>query len=186
MKLTELEKSQLKSIPDIRSGDVVRVHQKIIEGGKSRIQVFEGVVLSRSGGQANQASITVRKIASGVGVEKSFLLHSPLIEKIEVKKSAKTRRAKLYYLRNLTGRAARLKEKQRKKLEEIGVPIVNLVPEPEILDKAEEPKKETEKPKPEKAKEEVRVPDTAPEPEVVPTEGVPVGADDEVILPEVE
>lgn len=103
--------SQLKKVPELRAGDVVRVHQKIREGGKERIQIFEGVVLRVKGG-GHKASFLVRKISFGVGVEKSFLMHSPNIAKIEVKKRAKVRQAYLGYLRNLSGKSARLKDKQ--------------------------------------------------------------------------
>lgn len=101
-----------KTIPDIEVGDIVRVHQKIKEGGKERIQVFEGIVIAKHGAKDLNATFTVRKIASGVGVEKTFLLHSPRITKVEFKRSSKTRQAKLYYLRRLTGKALKLQEKK--------------------------------------------------------------------------
>jgi large subunit ribosomal protein L19 len=99
--------------PEVNSGDTVRVHVRIIEGDKERIQVFQGVVIRvRKGG--NDANYTVRRIASnGVGVERTFLLRSPRIEKIEIMRSSKVRRAQLYYLRELRGKKARLKEKRR-------------------------------------------------------------------------
>jgi len=99
--------------PQIAPGDTVKVHLRIIEGDRERIQVFQGVVIRlRRGG--NDANFTVRRIAShGIGVERTFLLRSPRIEKIEVVRSAKVRRAQLYYLRNVRGKAARLKEKRR-------------------------------------------------------------------------
>lgn len=97
------------SVIDARSGDTVRVHQKIKEGNKERIQVFEGTVIRVDRKQSHTARITVRKIASGVGVEKSFLLHSPLVEKIEVVRRSKVRRNYLSYLRNRSGKSARLK-----------------------------------------------------------------------------
>src|SRR5262245_45672331 len=104
-----IEASQLKTdIPDFKVGDTVRVHAKIIEGDKERIQVFEGVVISRANG-GNRATFTVRKISYGVGVERIFPLHSPRIDKIEVMVRGKVRRAKLYYLRELSGKAARIK-----------------------------------------------------------------------------
>jgi len=100
-----------QDVPDVRPGDIVRVHQKIKEGGKERIQVFEGVVLARKHGTGINATITIRKVTQGVGVERIFPLHSPLIEKIEIMKRSKVRRAKLYYLREAKGRKARLKAK---------------------------------------------------------------------------
>jgi large subunit ribosomal protein L19 len=104
-----LEASQLRSdIPDFKVGDTVRVHAKIIEGDKERIQVFEGVVIGRANG-VNRATFTVRKISYGIGVERIFPLHSPRIDKIEVVTRGKVRRAKLYYLRELSGKAARIK-----------------------------------------------------------------------------
>jgi large subunit ribosomal protein L19 len=104
-----IEAGQLKTdIPDFKVGDTVRVHAKIIEGDKERIQVFEGAVISRANG-GNRATFTVRKISYGVGVERIFPLHSPRIDKIEVVTRGRVRRAKLYYLRELSGKAARIK-----------------------------------------------------------------------------
>lgn len=96
-------------IPDFRTGDTVKVHQLIQEGAKERIQMFEGVVIARHGGGINE-TFTVRKISYGVGVEKIYPVHSPRIAKIEVKQSGRVRRAKLYYLRDLKGKAAKIKE----------------------------------------------------------------------------
>lgn len=96
------------AVVDVRSGDTVRVHQKIKEGNKERIQVFEGVVIRTDNKQSHTSRITVRKIASGVGVEKSFLMHSPLVEKIEIVRRAKVRRNFLSFLRNRAGKSARL------------------------------------------------------------------------------
>ncbi len=108
----ELSKDQERSdIPRFRAGDTVAVNVKIIEGGRERIQRFEGVVLSRKGSGSN-ATFTVRKIASNVGVETIFPLHSPNIESIDVVRRGKVRRAKLYYLRKLRGKAARIKERR--------------------------------------------------------------------------
>ncbi len=105
-----VEREQLKSdIPVFKPGDTVRVHVKVIEGEKERIQVFEGVVLRRSGG-ANRETFTVRKISYGVGVERTFPVHSPRIDKIDVVTRGVVRRAKLYYLRKLSGKAARIEE----------------------------------------------------------------------------
>ncbi len=100
---------QKKSIPQFRPGDTVRVHIKVVEGESERVQMFEGTVISKRGAGDAQ-SFTVRKISFGVGVERTFPLFSPHIEKIEVVKSGKVRRARLYYLRSLTGKAARLNE----------------------------------------------------------------------------
>ncbi len=109
----ELTKDQLrKDIPEFRSGSTVRVHVKIKEGDKSRIQVFEGVVTERKGGGIGE-TFTVRKISNGVGVERKFPLHSPIIDKIEVVRHGKVRRNKLRYLRERSGKSARLKEVRR-------------------------------------------------------------------------
>ena len=107
--LTTTQKSKL---PKIHPGDIIRVHQKITEGTKERIQVFEGIVIKTHGKVGPTATFTVRKISSGIGVERIYPLNSPSIVKIEFKKSSKVRRAKLYYLRNLSGKALRLKEKK--------------------------------------------------------------------------
>jgi large subunit ribosomal protein L19 len=105
-----IESEQLKSdVPQFKSGDTVRVHVKVIEGEKERIQVFEGMVLRKSRGQ-NRATFTVRKVSYGIGVERTFPLHSPRIDKIDVLTRGKVRRAKLYYLRELSGKAARIEE----------------------------------------------------------------------------
>jgi len=105
-----IESEQLKAdVPQFKPGDTVRVHVKVIEGEKERIQVFEGVVLRKRRG-ANRASFTVRKTSYGVGVERTFPIHSPRIDKIEVATRGVVRRAKLYYLRKLSGKAARIQE----------------------------------------------------------------------------
>lgn len=111
--IKQLEDEQLRNdIPDFRPGDSLRVHVKVVEGTRERIQVFEGVVIKRRGTGVGE-TFTVRKMSSGVGVERTFPLNTPKIEKIEVKRYGKVRRAKLYYLRNLTGKAARIKERIR-------------------------------------------------------------------------
>ena len=108
--ITDIERSQLKTeVPDFRAGDSVRVHAKVVEGGKERIQVFEGVVIAR-GGTLSRTHFTVRKISHQVGVERTFLLHSPRIDRIEVVRRGRVRRAKLYYLRGVVGKKARIKE----------------------------------------------------------------------------
>ena len=107
-----LEKEHMRlDLPKVDVGDTVRVHTKIHEGDKERIQVFEGVIIGKRGGNT-RATFTVRKVSYGVGVEKTFPVHSPLIETIELLSKARVRRAKLYYLRNLKGKAAKLKEKR--------------------------------------------------------------------------
>ena len=108
--IKSIEHEQLKNkIPDLKVGNTVRVHQRIKEGNRERIQVFEGIIIKKQGGGLN-ATFTVRKIAYGVGVEKTFLIHSPLVEKVEVVRVGKARRAKLYYLRDRVGKAAKTKE----------------------------------------------------------------------------
>jgi large subunit ribosomal protein L19 len=108
-----IEKEQMRiDLPDFRPGDTVKVFQRIREEGKERIQVFEGIVIKKRGSGIGTTFI-VRKISYGVGVEKIFSLHSPTIEKIEIASKVKVRRAKLYYLRKLRGKAARLKQKRR-------------------------------------------------------------------------
>jgi large subunit ribosomal protein L19 len=107
-----MNREQLKeNIPDCRSGDTVKVYSRVVEGGKERIQMFEGVVTIRKGGGAH-ASLTVRRVAHGVGVEKTFLLHSPRVERIEISKRGIVRRSRLYYLSDKVGKAARIKEKK--------------------------------------------------------------------------
>jgi len=105
------EKELKKNLPDFRPGDTVRVFVKVVEGGRERLQAFEGTVIKRSHGGLRE-TFTVRRISYGVGVERTFLLHSPRIDRIEVVRKGRVRRAKLYYLRNLTGKAARIKEEK--------------------------------------------------------------------------
>jgi len=108
--IKKVNESQKKAnVVDVRSGDTVKVHQKIREGNKERIQIFEGVVIRTDRKNSHTSRITVRKVASGVGVEKSFLLHSPLVEKIEVVRRSKVRRNYLSFLRNRSGKSARLR-----------------------------------------------------------------------------
>ncbi len=107
-----LEKEQMRTdIPEFREGDTVRVHARIREGDKERIQVFEGVVIRKRRGKTG-ATFTVRKVSYGIGVERIFPLHSPLIDRIEVVSRGKVRRSRLYYLRALRGKAARIKERR--------------------------------------------------------------------------
>jgi large subunit ribosomal protein L19 len=112
--IRSIESEQFKQdIPSFGAGDTVRVHAKVVEGNRERIQMFEGVVIRRRSGGINE-NFTVRRIAAhGIGVERTFLIHSPRIEKIDVLRHGRARRAKLYYLRGLTGRAARIKERRR-------------------------------------------------------------------------
>ena len=108
--LNSIVKDQLKTdIPDFKPGDTVKVHVRIVEGERERIQLFEGVVIKRRGGGISE-TFTVRKVSYGVGVERTFPIHTPKIEKIEVSRRGRVRRAKLYYLRNLRGKAARIRE----------------------------------------------------------------------------
>ncbi|NWF54245.1 MAG: 50S ribosomal protein L19 [Syntrophaceae bacterium] len=110
--IEQLEKEQMRmDIPDFRAGDTVKVHVKIKEGEKERIQVFEGIVIRKRQG-ASRASFTVRKVSYGVGVERIFPTHSPAIDRIEIVQKGKVRRAKLYYLRALRGKAARVREQR--------------------------------------------------------------------------
>lgn len=116
--LKSIEHEQLKNkIPELRVGNTVRVHVRIKEGNKERIQVFEGIIIKKQGGGVN-ATFTVRRISYGVGVEKTFLVHSPMIEKVELVRVGKARRSKLYYLRDRVGKSAKTKEK-------VGVRIEN-------------------------------------------------------------
>lgn len=111
-KLDDVEKEYLRTdIPGFRSGDTVKIHVKVREGDKERIQIFQGVVISRKGSGTNE-SFTVRKMSGGIGVERVFPLHSPILDKIEVLRRGRVRRAKLYYLRGLRGKAARIEERR--------------------------------------------------------------------------
>ncbi len=110
--LESIENAQLRDdVPDFRPGDTVKVHVRVVEGGRERIQVFEGVVIARNGSGARE-TFTVRKLSFGVGVERIFPVHAPIVQKIEVARRGKVRRAKLYYLRDRVGKAARIKERR--------------------------------------------------------------------------
>ncbi|MBS3886101.1 MAG: 50S ribosomal protein L19 [Dethiobacter sp.] len=110
--ISQIEAEQMKKdLPQIAPGDTVRVHVKVVEGTRERTQVFEGVIIKRQGGGLRE-TFTVRRISYGIGVERTFPLHSPKIERLEVMRHGVVRRAKLYYLRKLTGKAARIKEKR--------------------------------------------------------------------------
>lgn len=114
MQKTDIVESEYlrDDIPDFRPGDTVKVHVRVVEGNRERIQVFQGVVIARKGGGTRE-TFTVRKISFGVGVERTFPLHSPIIARIEVVSQGRVRRAKLYYLRDRVGKAARIKERRR-------------------------------------------------------------------------
>ena len=111
--IEDIERKQLVERSDIRPGDTVRVHVKVKEGEKERVQIFEGLVIGQHRG-GSRATITVRKVSFGQGVERIFPLHSPMIDKIEMVRSARVRRAKLYFLRKLRGKAARMRERRRR------------------------------------------------------------------------
>lgn len=128
--------SQIKKMPDIRPGDTVKVHQKIKEGDKERIQIFEGIVIARKHGKGISSTITVRKVVEQVGVERIFPVHSPSVAKIEIVKSGKVRRSKLYFLRDAKGKNAKLKKRD----------LAAAVAEPEVV--AEAPVSQESAPEP--------------------------------------
>lgn len=109
--LEKFNKDQEKKLPELNPGDTIKVHQKIKEGEKERIQIFEGIIIAKKHGKGISATITARKVIDGVGVERVFPIHSPSIDKIEVVRHGKVRRAKLYYLRTAKGKKAKLKRK---------------------------------------------------------------------------
>ena len=162
--IKSIEHEQLKDkIPDLKVGDTVRVHQKIKEGNRERIQVFEGIIIKKQGGGLN-ATFTVRKIAYGVGVEKTFLIHSPLVEKVEVVRVGKARRAKLYYLRDRIGKAAKTKEDIGARIETNEISVKETVEAPvseEVATPVEDSKEEAPA-----VKEETPVVDTVKEEKV--------------------
>jgi len=146
LKIQELQKQAKKKVPALATGMTVRVHQKIKEGEKERVQIFEGIIIKISAGDGINKSITVRKVVEGVGVEKIFPIHAPVVVKIEVKKKSKVRRSKLYYMRNRFGKAARLRGKfvsdEEEKIEK------------EVAESAEQLAEETEKKEAEENKKE--------------------------------
>ena len=154
--IKKVNDAQKKSnVVDVRSGDTVRVHQKIKEGTKERIQIFEGVVIRTDRKNSHTSRITVRKIASGVGVEKGFMIHSPLVEKIEVVRRAKVRRNFLSYLRNRSGKSARLRNQN---FDREGVNDVrDLAAEAEEVRLKEQTKIDAEAKQAEKASEEAKL-----------------------------
>lgn len=134
--IKSVEHEQLKNkIPELRVGNTVRVHQRIKEGNRERVQVFEGIIIKKQGGGVN-ATFTVRKIAYGVGVEKTFMVHSPMVEKVEVVRVGKARRAKLYYLRDRVGKAAKTKENIGARIENKEIIIKEEVIEEPISEEA--------------------------------------------------
>jgi len=146
--IEEFQKSQLKKIPKFRVGDTLKVSLKIIEGGRERLQAFSGTLIARKGKGLTE-TITLRRISYGEGVERILPIHSPRIEKIEIVKMGKVRRAKLYYLRALQGKKAKIQEIKRA----IEIETEELAPEQaEVAPKAEEPKKVEEAPKAEEPK----------------------------------
>jgi large subunit ribosomal protein L19 len=168
-----LERRQVRQIPDFRVGDRVRVHFQVVEGTRRRTQVFEGVVLKEKGGSSRR-TFTVRKLSFGVGVERTFPVHSPKIERIEVVGRGEVRRAKLYYLRGRVGRAARLREMRDFRPENVG-----MLAGPEQETPVEEPQDVAEDIAPEGAVEVAEEPQ-APEPEAEPeAEPEPAAAADE-------
>ena len=157
-----LERQQVRPIPDFRVGDRVRVHFQVVEGTRRRTQVFEGTVLKQKGGGARR-TFTVRKLSFGVGVERTFPVHSPKIERIEVVGRGEVRRAKLYYLRGRVGRAARLREMRDFRPENVGT-IGAPAPAPEPADgAAEAPPEEEVTEEPADAAEEAPAPEAADE-----------------------
>lgn len=142
--IKSIEHEQLKNrIPELKVGDTVKVHQRIKEGNRERIQVFEGIIIKKQGGGVN-ATFTVRRVAYGVGVEKTFLVHSPMIEKVELVRVGKARRAKLYYLRDRIGKAAKTKEDVAARIENREIVIKEEVTEEVAPEEA--PAIETETP----------------------------------------
>ena len=137
--IKSIEHEQLKNkIPELKVGNTVRVHVRIKEGNKERIQVFEGIIIKVQGGGVNK-TFTVRKISYGVGVEKTFLIHSPLVEKVELVRVGKARRAKLFYLRDRVGKAAKTREKIGARIEDKEITLKeDLVEEPVAEEVAEE------------------------------------------------
>ena len=141
--IKSIEHEHLKEkIPVLKVGNTVRVHQRIKEGNRERIQVFEGIIIKKQGGGLND-TFTVRRIASGVGVEKTFLIHSPLVEKVELVRVGKARRAKLYYLRDRVGKAAKTKEQIGARIEDKEITVkATIEEEPVVEEKVEAPVEE--------------------------------------------
>ena len=163
--IKSIEHEQLKNkIPELKVGNTVKVHVRIKEGNKERIQVFEGIIIKKQGGGVN-ATFTVRKIAYGVGVEKTFLVHSPLVEKVELVRVGKARRAKLYYLRDRVGKAAKTKEQIGARIEDREVVLKEDLAEENVAEElpVEETAPEVKEEATETVKEEVKVEEKAEE-----------------------
>lgn len=141
--IKSIEHEQLKNkIPELKVGNTVKVHVRIKEGNKERIQVFEGIIIKVQGGGVNQ-TFTVRKTSYGVGVEKTFLIHSPLVEKVELVRVGKARRARLFYLRDRVGKSAKTKEMVGARIEDKEITLKeDLVEEPVVEEKGETPTEE--------------------------------------------
>ena len=145
--IKSIEHEQLKNkIPVLDVGNTVKVHVKVKEGNRERIQIFEGIIIKKQGGGLNE-TFTVRKISYGVGVEKTFLIHSPMVEKVEVVRVGKARRAKLYYLRDRVGKASKTKEKVGARIETKEITIKEELVEEPVVEKAETVAEATETPK---------------------------------------
>lgn len=141
--IKSIEHEQLKNkVPELKIGNTVRVHVKIKEGNKERIQVFEGVIIKKQGGGVNE-TFTVRKISYGVGVEKTFLVHSPLVEKVEVVRVGRVRRAKLYYLRDRVGKASKPRERVGARIENNEITVKEDLAEEEPVEEVAEVVEET-------------------------------------------
>ena len=178
-----VDAKQNRNIPSFRPGDTVRVHAKIVEGGRERIQVFEGVVLRKKGGGIN-SNFTVRRVTHGIGVERIFPYFSPLIDKVEVVRVGDVRRARLYYLRERVGKAARIRAGSRERFEELAAQLAaagQSVDEEEIEEEIEEEAAEVEE-EPEEAAEEAE----AGEEEVPAAEEPAAEAEAEAAAPEAE
>lgn len=145
--LEKFNKDQEKSLPDLRPGDTIKVHQKIKEGNKERIQIFEGIIIAIKHGSGISATMTVRKIVDTIGVERVFPIHSPAIDKIEVVKHGKVRRGKLYYLRTAKGKKAKLKRKDFAAAIAPEEPTVQATTEEASAPVVETPEKSEETPK---------------------------------------
>ena len=134
--IKSIEHEQLKNkIPELKVGDTVKVHQKIKEGNRERIQVFEGIIIKKQGGGVN-ATFTVRRVAYGVGVEKTFLVHSPMIEKVELVRVGKARRARLFYLRDRVGKSSKTKEQVGARIEDREITVKEELTEEPVKEEA--------------------------------------------------